>query len=73
MMLHDVRVAATAVWMAVTVSQQSVEIKVISIFLMPCSLTQVDRLKELCSRSKELSASITVTPHSGEVTFNYCV
>lgn len=69
----DERVAAAAVWMAVTVSQQSVEIKVISIFLMPRSFTQVDRLKELCSRSKELSASITVTPHGGEVTFNYCV
>lgn len=37
------------------------QMKVISIFLMPYSFAQVDRLKEICSRSKELSSSISVT------------
>lgn len=38
--------------MAVTVSRQSAEIKVISIFLMPCWLAQVDRLKRAMSQIK---------------------
>ncbi len=42
-------------------SVSTVRIKVISIFLMPCSLTQVDRLKERHRGSKELSACICVT------------
>lgn len=38
--------------MAVTVSRHSAEIKVISIFLMPCWLAQVDRLKRAMSQIK---------------------
>lgn len=49
-----------AEWQTVSAAQ----IKVISVFLVPHSLTQVDRLKAICGsrRSKELSASISVMP-----------
>lgn len=55
-----------------SVSQHIEQIKVIFLFLM-ARLHTARQVKEICNRSKELSAAIFVTLFIQEVTFNFCI